>query len=945
MIPFLRAPETPATVVTRAPLEFAPKSTTTVNLERLNSKDPNFHKLALRFRPANEDPAQVEAFAKQLHQAVFMIGLAVYLPPLLYIAAGQGVMLLLFGVVPVLVAFLGWYTGRENQKELAQVAWLMAALLVYAFVVVRLDESRLLLPTAAAGPSSGFGLNVLGYAAIVFSIFAFQSMLDSYASYLRADPNFEPPQDEPWFRRRPEKATVTTAVALLLAVCCLRWVDGPIGVVVLGVVAMSLSRPGHKHVARMAFVSLAFCPTQETGAPGVWRPARTLAERKRRFLIAVVVLNLAFAVGTYWSQFVPMFVLKDTPGVIPANEVFHPFRLILERTSGAATVDAVSRVALDPNIFGAVLSALVNGVAASLFGMGVVYGVIGGLLYPLVRLERYIQKHRSTEPEAQTHAKRLRTSDVVVTGVDGEKIRESDHLYLGYEPHQRFPIALHKPVLDHHGYILGGSGSSKTSLGIIPILTQLIDRNVGWDAEAVMKKMAEAPKPVDERVALEALKMPHAIVILDLKGDMALFETARTYAQHAPESFHYFTPTNDRSHVFNPFIDLRDTAGGSLNQLVQTICDALALNHGEGYGRKYYSSRTRDLLLHTLKTSKAQNFEELYQHLLDAVSGDATRYREAFELVATVHALTHYPQLMTSPKRPVDPKYVIHMPTVLENRELVYFWLPSAVESASVREIGKLALYSLLAAAIKRKRVGLPVVQTYVFIDEFQRIAGENFTVLLQQARSYGISVILANQSIADLKTPSADLRSTVRTNTRMKMYFTIEDPVEKRDLSAASGLDSVIRQSTVEGQSWPGGFRRPQAMKSVSSTQSEKPRLTESDLAEISDHPRRYVLHVSRGSGLTQFGGRAIPVESSFSMTAEEYERRLSATWPNEPDVPDFSKAPAPKDVDAQLAAETSSKLSGLFNKLRDKSEGVVPSDGPDNDKPRRKKRELVDA
>jgi hypothetical protein len=944
MIPLLRTPKNSGTVLTRSPLEFIPQSTTTVNAERLNTADPNFHKLAVRFRPTKEDPVQLAEFSKDLHQTIFRISVAVYVPPLLYVAAGQGVALILFAVVPTLLAFLAWYTRRPNQPTFSQVAWVSAALLVYAYCVVRLDESGVLLPTPAAGASYGTGLNVFGYAALVFSVFAIQAMLDSFALYCRADPKFDPPENEGRLRRRPERALAFTAIAIVLAVACLRWVDSFAVVLLLGIAALSLSRLGYQNVGRMAFVSLAYDATQELGAPGVWRPAGTLAERRRNFIIAVALLNLTFAVGTYWSQFLPIVVLAKTAGIVPASEVLHPFRLMLQTSQGAASVDAVSRVALDPNVFSAVLSALVNGVVASLFGMAVVYGVIGAVVYPLLRLERYVDKHRSNGPDWHTYAKRVRTSEVALTGVDGETIRESDHFYLGYEPFLRFPILLHKALPYEHKYYVGDTGSGKTSLGLIPFLTQLIDRNVAWNAEAAIKKLAESPQPVDGRSAIEIVKKPHAIVILDLKGDMALFETARMYAQHEPESFRYFTPTPNHSYVFNPFNDLRASTSQSPIEIAQLVLDALSLNHGEGYGRSYYSKRSRDLLLYAIEKSKAESFDQLYEYLVDATSADSTRFREAFELVATVHALTYYPQLMTSRARPVDPRYVIHMPTVLEDRQLVYFWLPSAVESVSVREIGKLALYSLLAAAIARKNAGLPVVQTYVIIDEFQRIAGENLKVILQQARSFGISVLLANQSIADLKTAAADLRSTVRTNTRVKMYFSVQDRLEIRDLSAASGLDSVTRQTTSEGESWPGGLRRPQTVKSTSSMQSEKPRLTEDDISKISDHPRRFVLHVSRGSGLTQFGGRAIPVETSFTMTREEYERRSSATWPVELDVPDFSKAPAPKEVDAQVTQESTDRLSALF-RLREKAEGLDLEERPTKAKTRKKKPETVGA
>jgi hypothetical protein len=59
-------------------------------------------------------------------------------------------------------------------------------------------------------------------------------------------------------------------------------------------------------------------------------------------------------------------------------------------------------------------------------------------------------------------------------------------------------------------------------------------------------------------------------------------------------------------------------------------------------------------------------------------------------------------------------------------------------------------------------------------IDELQRVAGENLQGILQDARSFGIHAILANQSLTDLKSPTGfDLGPTIMTNTRVKFFFT----------------------------------------------------------------------------------------------------------------------------------------------------------------------------
>jgi len=858
----------------RAPVDYTPRSTTSLNFERLNTAHPWYSALRLQFRPPELDADQDFSFGIALVRAMLLLGFVMCAPPLFQKAFGTAFMLIVVGMFPTTVALYAAYTVHPRRRQLFQfavVAWLVV---LYSFAIVALDDRHLI----EGSPYVRVFVSVL--VALVSCL-----VLKARVRYLRADPSFAPPQDEPAFLRDP-----VPMVPILLITAPLMWfvprVMYPLGMIGLFLIGRRGTR-----------ILRAFLTIDNSNAPGMWRPSSLpAAARVWLFVAALALANLFANTHTYWQQ---RYLSDHT--YYPS--VFGHFMANLgDDIRGVGPQSSRFILTLYGSLYGGIL-----GSASSLIFFGLYMG-------PFWFYERYIERNRKTQSKAderQVYADRLRHSPVVVTDPDGEEIQEADHLYLGNEPFQEFPVLLHRPLLGEHAHILGDSGSGKTSLGLIPLLSSLIEDNVH---------------------AFNRPKDQAAIVILDLKGDMALFETARTYEQHFPSRFRYFSPERGRSYAFNPFSDLRSATRQTPIQIAQLLLDALALNHGEGYGRSYYSKRSRDLLLHAIEQSNAANFEELYAFLDDAITADPNRYREAFELVATVRALTYYPQLLTTPTRR-DPsksgkdtaagptrRTMIHMPAVLAKRQVVYFWLPSAAESVSVREIGKLALYSLVSAALARRARGFPVRRTYLFIDEFQQIAGENFKVILQQARSLGIGVILANQSNEDLRTPAADLRSTVRTNTRVKMYFSIQDPQDLMALSEASGLDAVTMQTTSRSlmPSFMGG-------ETTSSSYAEKPRLTETDLRAISDHPRRLVFHVSRGSGFTQFGGLAIPLETSFTLSRYEYEQRASARWPDDPKIPHFGPPP-PKTIDSQAVHEVERQrdLIAKLSRQRSIAEGL---------------------
>ena len=463
--------------------------------------------------------------------------------------------------------------------------------------------------------------------------------------------------------------------------------------------------------------------------------------------------------------------------------------------------------------------------------------------------------------EWQWYVDRVRSSPHRATEPLGIPVQEKNHLFLGVDPTADFPVLLDRSLLAEHAYLVGDSGSGKTSLGLMPLLIQLIRGDTDGHGQT------------DD----SDLSPPPPIVVLDLKGDPALFNMMRREAERRspdnPDAFLFFTPEQGRdSCYFNPFQSLVTERRSTL-QLCQILLDSLNLNHGEGYGRSYYTRRSRQTLFEALSMDpQPRSMDELHGRLQEMARHHETQ--DVFELLATVESLTQYPQLaLLEPNSPEDR--MIHMQKVLQEGQVVYFWLPSALESVSVREIGKLALFSMLTAAIDRQRDGKPVQQAYLVIDEFQRLASENFKIILEQARSFGIAALLANQSRADLKLHDVDLRPSIDTNTRFKQFFSVTDPLDMKSLSDLSGeeLMTTVSRSTNYGKI---------ISKSISSNDVLKPRLMRNDILSISDHPLDSIVHVSRGSGYSQFGGKCVHLRTTWPMTKSEYDELAAEPWPS---------------------------------------------------------------
>ena len=84
---------------------------------------------------------------------------------------------------------------------------------------------------------------------------------------------------------------------------------------------------------------------------------------------------------------------------------------------------------------------------------------------------------------------------------------------------------------------------------------------------------------------------------------------------------------------------------------------------------------------------------------------------------------------------------------------------------------------------------------------------------------------------------------------------------------------------------SWSSSFSQNSNASTVSNSQtiseSLKDRLFPSDILNATDHPRRCILHVKRGSGYSQWGGLPTVVDCFHPISREMYVERSNAPWP----------------------------------------------------------------
>ena len=455
---------------------------------------------------------------------------------------------------------------------------------------------------------------------------------------------------------------------------------------------------------------------------------------------------------------------------------------------------------------------------------------------------------------------------------------ERQSVWVGCHLQHGYPILVDRSLYFEHAHVVGSAGSGKTALSLASDVTQLIRNCKGEDAAG-------------------------GIVILDCKGDPALLHTAREEALAAGRKFRLFTNQPGRpTHGFNPLLHC-STTGLSLSETVGVIAQSLNLYHGEGYGRGFFGAASKALLQAAYKSSftfggadllrpPIESFEQLEEILRDT-SNDPKVFQAAQQLLYVVAALTEFEQINLTPGRGLDSKVLeesIHMPRLIRDGEVAYFYLVGMVDRSSVGHIARLVLYSTLAAAVDYRNQTRQPAGVYFFADEAQCLVSNNVAPLLEQARSYGVGCILAHQNMSQLEQADGKgLLELVLANTVIKRYHALRDPDSQKYVAAASGKsnyfdlswDQLKQRAINRGQIDPRfACTGTDKVMRVGVTQTLGERIEIEELADMSRRLNQSAILVERNQGLTQLNGGVL-VHADWPIAKTTYQRRGSTPWP----------------------------------------------------------------
>jgi hypothetical protein len=107
---------------------------------------------------------------------------------------------------------------------------------------------------------------------------------------------------------------------------------------------------------------------------------------------------------------------------------------------------------------------------------------------------------------------------------------------------------------------------------------------------------------------------------------------------------------------------------------------------------------------------------------------------------------------------------------IMDSKRILLIKLDKGKLKDSADLLGSLLMAKIQMAAFSRSDVPQKKrTPFYLYIDEFQNFASESFAVVLSEARKYGLSLIMAHQTLAQIP---EELRSLILGNTGIQVYF-----------------------------------------------------------------------------------------------------------------------------------------------------------------------------
>lgn len=340
-------------------------------------------------------------------------------------------------------------------------------------------------------------------------------------------------------------------------------------------------------------------------------------------------------------------------------------------------------------------------------------------------------------------------------------ILNNDGVFLGQDKFSYKPIILSNQELNQHVFLIGTTGSGKTTT-ILCFIDYAIKANI-------------------------------PLVIIDGKGDFDFAKTISGMAEKYNRIFQLFSISQpDESYHYNPL------ASGGATELKDRLME---LSEWKEPYYQYMAERYLQLAL-TLFEKAYKNYD-LYSFVEGMTIGNLQRLAielkapqsvndylnsvDEKKIASLIDRLTIITESQIGYLFSNEPKKTISLQEAVNNKNIVLFSLDSLAYPLYAKLLGRLVINDLKAVASKRKKDDCLIMTVY---DEFNVFASRNVVDLINKSRSKGFSALIATQSLADLDVIDNALKSQIIQNCNTLIVQRQNDSKDAETLAQIIGTE-----------------------------------------------------------------------------------------------------------------------------------------------------------
>lgn len=373
------------------------------------------------------------------------------------------------------------------------------------------------------------------------------------------------------------------------------------------------------------------------------------------------------------------------------------------------------------------------------------------------------------------------------------------------------PVYLSGADRSQHTYVVGQTGVGKTTLLKAMILADIQAGNglavIDPHGDLFQEILEQIPPHrLKDVVILDPTDMDHPVGInlLECQNEEERYFVVREMVgimhrliqdQYGPAAIEWTGPFFYRHMQMNLLLAMSDPSDPG------TLLEFYEIFQSEAYWKRWLPLRIKDAQLETWVTQTLSKMDYTV--------------RSSDRITLGEYISSKFEDFVFDPKLRLlfgQKHSTIQIRNIMDEGKILLVNLAKGpLTEANSRFLGMILLAKIQTAAMSRYK--LPKAQRrpfYLYVDEFQSLATENFTLLLSESRKFGLGLVLANQFMSQIKDPNIMQGISGNVGTTISFRVGMEDSklleprfqpyFDHQDLTNMPNWTACVR-TTVAGQ------------------------------------------------------------------------------------------------------------------------------------------------